>query len=211
MEWAKSSLRIRFLHLAGHRANSPSLFQGIPPEFKLFQCLFCSTQVTQLLLGLLRYLGKSHLDHGWHEWDTVFGLKLAAAWGFVSTSWAGGLVPPSCSGSLSFSPPPLLFHILLWLLRTSRSYGFFTDVSYQEMFIFSLHGCYPPGNVPLLYMEGRKRALILCVISEMYSPTHTQCWGGHFLDFRCSQSPCIKCWIYRQGVFTWKLGFNVLL
>ena len=45
----------------------------------LFQCLFSSTQVTQLLLGLLRYLDKSHLDRGRHEWGTVFGLKLAAA------------------------------------------------------------------------------------------------------------------------------------
>jgi len=82
-------------------------------------------------------------------------------------------VPSLSSGSLSFSPPPLLFHILLWLLRTSRSYGFFMDVTHQEMFIFSLHGCYPPGNAHLLYMEGRKRALILCVISEMYSLTPT--------------------------------------
>ena len=47
----------------------------------------------------------------------------------------------------------------------------FTDVSYQEMFIFSLHGCQPPGNVHLFYMEGKKRAFILCITSEMCSPT----------------------------------------
>lgn len=81
-------------------------------------------------------------------------------------------MPSSSSGSLSFSPPPLLFHILLWLLRTSRSYGFaswmlptrecssfpFMDVSHQEMFIFST-------------WKAKKRAFILCVISEMCSPT----------------------------------------
>ena len=88
----------------------------------------------------------------------------------------------------------------------------------------SLHGCFLPGNVHLFpswmlatrtcssFLHGRQKEGIYSLYHFWNVLPHpTQCWGGHFLDFRCFQPPCIKCWIYQQGVFTWKLGFNVLV
>ena len=88
-------------------------------------------------------------------------LSLASRWqlheDLVLVGWAGAFF--------------VLRLTVLFTTTSAISHPALAPENFQELWI--LHGCYPPGNAHLLYMEGRKRALILCVISEMYSLTPT--------------------------------------
>lgn len=147
-------------------------------------------------------------------WGTVSGLKLSTAWGFslyYSVGWSPHQILQLCllhpwSDCLLL---PLQFQILLCLWKLSGALG-------------SLRGCCLPGNGHLFYVEGKRRALILCVCfwNVPQGLRNTLSESSSFFPPRLTQPLCICSrqtltaitgWIYCRGEITWELGFNVMV